>query len=102
MSIKARLAVAALAAVVALPLLAVKPVSAATPAYGCFKVTGASSINIHRRPWSFSEIIGVASKGEVLVKWKRFCSLRGFWCPVQKGGIVGHADKSFLTPVPCK
>lgn len=69
--------------------------------YGCFKVVDASSVNIRKRAWSRSEVIGTASRGEVLVKWKAFCALRGFWCPVQKGSIKGHAAKKYLEKVDC-
>lgn len=80
---------------------AVTPAAAADNAYGCFKVIGVSSINIRARPYSNSDVIGVAKRGEVLVKWKRWCTLRGFWCPVQKGSIAGHADKRYLMKVDC-
>lgn len=71
------------------------------PKYGCYVVVGADALNIRARPFSSSEIIGVAERGEILVKWRRWCTLRGFWCPVQQGDIKGHSDKRFLEPVPC-
>jgi hypothetical protein len=61
--------------------------------YGCFKVT-ASSLNIRARPYSSAEVIGTAYKGEILIKRKALCTLRGFWCAVRKGGIEGYADKA--------
>jgi hypothetical protein len=77
------------------------PASAADKVYGCYKVIGASSINIRARPFSSSNVIGVARRGQILLKWKRWCTLRGFWCPVQKGSIAGHADKRYLMKVTC-
>ncbi len=71
------------------------------PRYGCYKVVGADALNIRARPFSSSEIIGTASRDEILVKWRRWCTLRGFWCPVQLGEIKGHSDKRYLEPTPC-
>jgi hypothetical protein len=64
-------------------------------------VVGADSINIRARPLSTSAVLGAAKRGEILVKWRSWCTLRGFWCPVQSGAIKGHADKSYLEPAPC-
>ncbi len=63
--------------------------------YGYYEVVGASSLNIRERPYMSSEVLTVAEEGEVLVKWKRFCSLRP-WCPVQKGDVQGWAGKDYL------
>ena len=67
--------------------------SQAATGYGCFKVT-ASSLNIRARPYASAEVIGTASKGEILIKRKPLCTLRGFWCAVRKGGLDGYADKA--------
>lgn len=69
--------------------------------YGCYKVIDTSAVNIRRYAYSGSPSLTAARKGEILVKWKRYCAWRGFWCPVQRGAIKGHADKSFLEPIPC-
>ena len=71
------------------------------PKYGCYRVVGADAVNIRAKPFSTSDVIGVARRGEILVKWRRWCTLRGFWCPVQSGDKMGHADKSYLEPAPC-
>lgn len=63
--------------------------------YGCFVVT-AQSLNVRARPYSSSEVIAVAKKGDVLEKRKLWCTWRGFWCAVRKGDIEGYADKSFM------
>ena len=63
--------------------------------YGYYEVVGASSLNIRARPYMSSQVLTVAEEGEVLVKWKRFCSLRP-WCPVQKGDVQGWAGKDYL------
>lgn len=82
--------------------LAMTPSSAkADDSYGCYEVVGASSINIRERAWSKSEVLTTAKRGMILNKWKRYCALRGFWCPVQLGNIKGHASKDFLEKVPC-
>ena len=101
MSTKAILAACALGASVlaAVPFLTAKPAEAAT--YGCYKVVGASAVNIRATAWSEAPVIAVASKGEILGKWKVFCHWRGFWCPVQKGSDKGYADKKYLQKVAC-
>lgn len=65
-------------------------------AYAYYEVTGVSALNIRERPYMNSEVLAVAEEGEVLIKWKRFCSLRP-WCPVQKGDVQGWAGKAYLT-----
>lgn len=77
--------------------------SAATttrPAYGCFKVT-APEINIRSKPYSKAAVVGTAGKGEILVKRKRWCTLRGWWCAVRHGKTEGYADKNFMKVAPC-
>lgn len=72
----------------------------AASSYGCFKVT-AAHLNIRARPYSSSEVIGAASRGDVLEKRKLFCTPRGFWCAVRKGSLEGYADKSNMVKVDC-
>jgi len=74
------------------------PAEAAT--YGCFRVT-VGSLNIRARPYSTAEVIGNATKGEVLEKRKLFCTPRGFWCAVRKGSLEGYADKSLMRKIAC-
>lgn len=69
--------------------------------YGCYRVVGADALNIRARPFGSADAVGVAERGEILVKWRRWCTLRGFWCPVQQGDLKGHSDKRFLEPAPC-
>ncbi|MGI9387209.1 MAG: hypothetical protein ACR2OX_07235 [Methyloligellaceae bacterium] len=69
--------------------------------YGCYKVTAPKSINIRQRAFSKSPIVGVARRGQILTKWRFFCALRGFWCPVQKGQIRGYATKDYLKKISC-
>lgn len=73
-------------------------VQAAT--YGCFKVT-ASSLNIRARPYSSSDVIGTAYKGDILEKRKLICTPRGFWCAIRKGSLEGYADKSNMIKIAC-
>ena len=75
--------------------------NAAPRNYGCYIVTAPKSLHIRMKAFSKSPIIGTARHGELLVKWKWLCSLRGYWCPVQKGHIQGHASKQYLTKVAC-
>lgn len=70
------------------------------PAYGCFKVT-APQINIRSKPLSTAAVIGTARQGDILIKRKRWCTLRGYWCAVTKGSLEGYADKSFMKVAPC-
>ena len=75
---------------------------AQTSQYGCFQVINAEALNIRRFSYSRSRVLGVAVKGQKLAKWKRFCAVRGFWCPVEtKNGVRGFADKKFLKRVSC-
>lgn len=73
---------------------------AATSTFGCFKVT-ADSINIRAKPYSNADVIGSASKGDILEKRKLWCTPRGYWCAVRKGSLEGYADKNFMKKVAC-
>lgn len=73
----------------------------AAAAKWCFRVIAPAAVNIRKRPWSKSPILGVAKRGEVLRKWKLFCSWRGFWCPVENTKYRGYADKRFLRKIEC-
>jgi len=83
-------------------LIACAGVSAQAQAatYGCFKVT-VSSLNIRAKPYSTSDVIGVARRGDVLEKRKLFCTPRGFWCAIRKGSLEGYADKSHMAKITC-
>lgn len=96
MSSKSTLLIAASA----LAVFAAVPAPANASKYGCFKVT-ASSLNIRARPYSTSEVIGVASKGDILEKRKMFCTPRGFWCAIRKGSLEGYADKANMRKIDC-
>ena len=75
--------------------------SAQTSRYGCYQVT-AGALNLRARAWASSDVVAVMDRGDVVAKRRRFCALRGFWCPVRtKGGSAGWADKNFLTKVAC-
>ncbi|MFT5507346.1 MAG: hypothetical protein ACI89J_000410 [Hyphomicrobiaceae bacterium] len=76
--------------------------TAQTSKYGCYQIT-AGALNLRKRAWARSPVVGVVSRGDVVAKRRRFCALRGFWCPVRtKGGTEGWADKKFLKKVSCK
>ena len=91
---------------VALVLLALSPstlfaVTTARPKYGCFMVT-ANALNIRKRPYSFSNVVRSVAKGDILIKRKRWCTPRGFWCAVTtQDGVKGYADKSYMKVAPC-
>lgn len=74
--------------------------SAEAASYGCFKVT-VPHLNIRARPYSSSDVIGVAHRGDILEKRKLFCTPRGFWCAVRKGSLEGYADKSNMRKISC-
>jgi hypothetical protein len=90
---------ATLALAVAFPASA-EPVSAFRPGFGCFRVT-VEGLNIRDRPFSTAAVIGTARQGDILVKRRRWCTLRGFWCAVRYGSIEGYADKSFMEVIRC-
>jgi len=77
---------------------AVTPAQAQSKVYGYYEVVGADALNIRRRPYQNSEVLTVARRGETLVKWRFFCSLRP-WCPVQLGDVKGWAGKKYLAEV---
>jgi hypothetical protein len=69
--------------------------------YGCYEVT-ANSLNIRAKAWSRSKVLAVAKRGGKLAKRRRFCALRGFWCPVTtEDGVDGWAGKRFLKRAAC-
>ena len=70
------------------------------PPYGCFKVT--SKVHLHESSLQSSAIVGLAEKGEILVKRNRFCSVVTSTCAVRTtGGTEGYAVKSSLRVAPC-
>ncbi|MFY0612153.1 MAG: SH3 domain-containing protein [Hyphomicrobiaceae bacterium] len=76
--------------------------TAQTSRYGCYQVT-TGALNLRKRAWARSDVVGVVYRGNIVAKRRRFCALRGFWCPVRtKAGINGWADKKFLKKVACK
>jgi hypothetical protein len=76
------------------------PQAQAASNYGCFKVT-AAHLNIRARPYSTAEVIGTASRGDILEKRKLFCTPRGFWCAIRKGSLEGYADKANMRKINC-
>jgi len=91
-------------AILAVALLSI-PAQAQTvttrPAYGCFKVSVAE-LNVRDKASSTATVLATAIKGETLVKRRRYCTLRGFWCAVTTNkGIQGFADKSMMVVAPC-
>lgn len=98
----------ALLAAPLLAMLASPPVAAQSgsstgttrPPFGCFKVT-AAELNIRDKAFASGAVVATARKGDILVKAKRYCTLRGYWCAVRAGAIEGFADKSFLEVAPC-
>lgn len=76
------------------------PAHAAQTGFGCFLVT-ASEVNIRERPYSNSKVIGTAAKGDVLIKRKLLCTLRGYWCAVSAGSTDGYVDKAFMEKITC-
>lgn len=71
------------------------------PVHGCFQVI-ADFLNVRRTAFASGEIIGVAEKGDVMVKRKPWCTWRGYWCAVRtEDGVEGYADKKFVEMTPC-
>lgn len=80
---------------------AASPAEALSSRYGCYEVTS-GSLNIREKAWSRSTVLAVARKGEKLAKRRRFCALRGYWCPVtNEDGVEGWAGKKFLKRTAC-
>lgn len=73
---------------------------AAGKGFGCFLVT-ASEVNIRERPHSSADVIGTAVKGDILIKRKLLCTLRGYWCAVRAGSIDGYVDKAYMQKITC-
>lgn len=76
------------------------PAFAAKTGYGCFLVT-ASEVNIRERPYSDAKVIGTAAKGDILIKRKMLCTLRGYWCAISAGSVDGYVDKTFMQKITC-
>jgi hypothetical protein len=76
------------------------PALAAGQGYGCFLVT-AHEVNIRARPYANAKVIGTAVKGDVLIKRKLLCTLRGYWCAVRAGSVDGYVDKAFMQKITC-
>lgn len=88
------------AVVVAAILAAGSATANAAKGYGCFLVT-ASEVNIRARPHSTAAIVGTAVKGDVLIKRKMLCTLRGYWCAIRAGAVEGYVDKAFMEKITC-
>ena len=87
-------------AVALMTAFSVVPASAAKKGFGCYLVT-VDSLNVRERPYSNSEVVGVVSKGDILIKRKLFCTLRGYWCAIRAGSINGYVDKSYVQKITC-
>lgn len=68
--------------------------------FGCFLVT-ASEVNIRERPYSDAKVIGTAVKGDILIKRKLLCTLRGYWCAIRAGSVDGYVDKAYMQKITC-
>lgn len=75
--------------------------AATRPKHGCFKVV-TPALNLRDGPYSSSKSIAVISSGDILIKRRAWCTLRGFWCAVKtEDGKSGYVDKSFIEITPC-
>lgn len=96
-----KISAAAILAVALFSVPAVAQTVTKRPAYGCFKVS-VPELNIRDKAFSTAAVVATAIKGETLVKRRRYCTLRGFWCAVTTNkGIQGYADKSMMAVAPC-
>lgn len=75
-------------------------VQAAGKGFGCFLVT-TSEVNIRERPYSDAKVIGTAVKGDILIKRKLLCTLRGYWCAISAGSVDGYVDKAYMQKITC-
>ncbi len=76
------------------------PAVAAGKGYGCFLVT-TDEVNIRERPYANAKVIGTAVKGDILIKRKMLCTLRGYWCAIRAGSVDGYVDKAFMQKITC-
>ncbi len=74
--------------------------STSRPAYGCLKVN-APITPIRDRASDKAAVVASASRGDVLIKLKRFCSLTGRWCSVSANGTTGWVEKAATKIAPC-
>ena len=92
---------AALIACVIISAPAIAQTTTHRPAYGCFKVS-VPELNIRQTASANGAVVATAIKNEILVKRRRYCTLRGFWCAVTTNkGIQGFADKSMMSVAAC-
>ena len=87
-------------AVVLMAAFSAAPAFAAKKGFGCYLVT-VDSLNVRERPYSNADVVGVVYKGDILIKRRLFCTLRGFWCAVRAGSMKGYVDKSYIQKITC-
>lgn len=94
-------ALAVVAALLIIPV-APAPANALESRFGCYRVT-AATLNVRKSAWGRSDILATVRRGELVAKRRRFCALRGFWCPIRtKAGIRGWVDKRFVRRARCR
>lgn len=70
------------------------------PQFGCFKVTANTAIK--SAALGTSTTLAAASKGDILIKRRRFCYTVGSMCAVTtRAGIQGYADRGSMIVAPC-
>jgi hypothetical protein len=101
MGITTRIVISSLSAAAALGFaVASAEADSVRPAYGCFKVTAPTAIKASAL--GTSTTLAAASKGDILMKRKRFCYTIGSMCAVTNhDGIEGYADRGSMKPHPC-
>ena len=71
------------------------------PAFGCFRVS-AKSLDIHEGAASSSAHVATVSRGDLLIKRRRFCGTLIPSCAVKtEKGVEGFAAKGSIKVAPC-
>jgi hypothetical protein len=99
MPVKFAIATALFVAATYQPAAAEPATAASRPAYGCLKVT-APSIAIKEKSVGTNTTLATASKGEILIKRHRFCTL-GSCAVTTRNEVKGFVEKAATTVASC-
>lgn len=97
--VKFAITVALSAAALFQPAVAEPATSVARPAYGCLKVT-VPSIAIKEKSIGTNTTLATASKGEILIKRHRFCTL-GTCAVTTRDDVKGFVEKAATAVAAC-
>lgn len=100
MRLTPQIALLTLATIATFPLSVAAQADTVRPPYGCFKVT--ANLAIKSAALGTSTTLAAATKGDILIKRRRFCYTIGSACAVTtRDGVQGYADRGSMKVHPC-